>query len=475
MSENNGAYKSLPAVDKLLSSPGMAPWILRFGRELMTWCIRQTLSDARRSIASTPVPPPETLIASAATLAGELTGGHLKRVLNATGIILHTNLGRSPFSRGMLEGAFGILEGYSNLELDLDTGKRGSRNVHARKMLRYITGAEEVLVVNNAAAAVMLILRTFAKDRDVVVSRGELIEIGGSFRIPEIMAASDCRMVEVGTTNKTRIGDYERVMHKDTALLFKAHTSNYTVKGFTGEATLAELAALGKRHRVPVLYDLGSGMIRQPGITALAGEPTAQEALAAGADLVCFSGDKLFGGPQAGIIAGRKRLIEKLSKEPMLRALRVSKTTLALLEQACKWYINPEKLRQENPVFRAVLREKTELHRRAEILCQSIREKGIPCEIIESSGQVGGGSFPETAIASYGVMLTVGKTNKERMSYAGNMYRELLTHPLPLLGVLRQGSLVFDVLTLEDTELEAAAETIIQSHLAVMSKKSQTA
>jgi L-seryl-tRNA(Ser) seleniumtransferase len=471
MSENNGAYKSLPSVDKLLSSPGMSPWLLRYGRELMTWCIRQTLIELRANISRSPAPSPESIILTASALAAEMSDGHLKRVLNGTGIILHTNLGRSPFSREMLEGAMGKLEGYNNLELDLSTGKRGSRKEHARAMLRYITGAEDVLIVNNAAAAVMLILRAFAKEREVVVSRGELIEIGGSFRIPEIMAASDCRMVEVGTTNKTRISDYERVIHKETALLFKAHTSNFTVKGFTEEVTLSELATLGKKHKVPLLYDLGSGMIRPSGINGLEGEPTAREALAAGTDLVCFSGDKLFGGPQAGIIAGRKKLIDKLSKEPVLRALRVCKTTLALLEQASAWYMNQETLRKKNPVFRAVLTEKPALLRKAETLCHSIREKGIPCEVVPSSGQVGGGSFPETSIDGYGVMLVFGKSSKERMWYAGRMFRQLLEHPLPLLGILRKGNLVIDVLTLDDSEMEAAAVAIVHSHIAVLSQQ----
>ncbi len=464
MSEIKGAYKSLPGVDKLLASPAMAPCLLRYGRELMTWCIRQTLGDLRKNPSLSPILSIEGIIQTASELASETSGGHLKRVLNATGIILHTNLGRSPFSREMLTGACKVLEGYNNLELDLNTGKRGSRNMHARKMLKYITGAEDVLVVNNAAAAVMLILRAFSKNRDVVVSRGELIEIGGSFRIPEIMAASDCRMVEVGTTNKTRLSDFEKVIHKDTGLLFKAHTSNFTVKGFTEETSLQELATLGKKYKVPFLYDLGSGMIRQPGITGLAGEPTAREALAAGADLVCFSGDKLFGGPQAGIIAGRKKLIEKLSKEPMLRALRVCKTTLALLEQACSWYLNPEKLHRENPVFKAMHCEKQDLLTKAETLCASLSERKIPCKVVASAGQVGGGSFPETTIPGYGVMLTSGDSNKERMLYAGNMFRQLLAQPLPVLGVLRQGSLVLDVLTLEDADLEAVSAAVDQCH-----------
>lgn len=473
MSGQQEAYKSLPAVDKLLASPAVKAAVSRHGKELITWCIRQTLSDIRKIPRTTGIPAFDEVMHASLDLADQIASGNLRRVLNATGIVLHTNLGRSPFSKRMLEDAFHKLEGYNNLELDLATGRRGSRNEHPRAMLRYITGAEEVLVVNNAAAAVMLILRTFAKNREVVISRGELIEIGGSFRIPEIMAASDCRMVEVGTTNKTRISDYEQAIHKDTALLFKAHTSNFMLKGFTEEASLTELSALGKKHRIPVLYDLGSGMIRPAGIGTLTGEPNAKEALAAGVDMVCFSGDKLFGGPQAGIIAGRKKYVDKLAREPMFRALRVCKTTLSLLEQASLNHINPERLRHENPVLKAVITNKETLHQRALNLQHLLQDQGIPCEVAASSGQVGGGSFPETTIPGFGVMLKSGNSSKERMDYAGAMFRLLLSQPLPVLGILRKGTLVFDVLTLEEADISSVAEAIVKCHSLVLNSGSE--
>jgi len=467
------AYKSLPAVDKLLASPAIRAAVQRHGRELMTWCIRQTLSEIRKKPPTEGIPSFDEVIHTAVAFADSFAGGHLSRVLNATGIVLHTNLGRSPFSRKMLEEAFKKLEGYNNLELDLSTGRRGSRNVHPRRLLTYITGAEEVLVVNNAAAAVMLILRTFAKNREVVISRGELIEIGGSFRIPEIMAASDCRMVEVGTTNKTRVSDYENAICKETALLFKAHTSNFMLKGFTEETSLQDVSALAKKFRLPVLYDLGSGMIRPSGIPLLTGEPTVKEALAAGADVVCFSGDKLFGGPQAGIIAGRKRYIDKLAREPMFRALRVCKTTLALLEQACLQHINPERLRLENPVFRAVTADREMLRQKAVSLFQRLQDHTIPCETVDSSGQIGGGSFPDTSIPGFGVMLTFGNSAKERMAYAADMFHLLLSRPLPVLGILRKGNLVFDMLTLGDEDLEKVADAIVQCHSLMQNSASE--
>lgn len=466
MSARQEAYKSLPGVDTLLVSPEVAPLLSAHGKELVTFCIRLSLDHFREQLRQGSNPPAMGDIAERVSLLITLYGGrNLKRVINATGIILHTNLGRAPFSPEMLNDSFEVLSGYCNLEFDLSTGARGNRNDHARSILKFITGAEDILIVNNAAAAVMLILRAFAKEREVIVSRGELIEIGGSFRIPEIMAASDCRMVEVGTTNKTRLQDYQKAINDHTALLFKAHKSNYVIKGFSEEVSTKELARLSEKHGIPFLYDLGSGLIRKVPHPAFAGEPDVREAIATGADLICFSGDKLLGGPQAGIIAGKKELISKLSKEPMLRALRVCKATLALLETACLYYLREEELISKNMIYKALERDKKEILSIAEKLRSYLKDHNIESEVTPSPGQCGGGSLPDTAIDSFSVVIKHGKTNRESSDYAEKMFKTLLQQTVPILGILKQGNLVFNMLTVDEKDIEIIGREIVKAHL----------
>jgi len=461
MNDQKEVYKRLPGVDKLLASPEMLPFFTIYGRELLTVAIRQTLDRYRQQIRLQ-IPPPEwdELITKILTLAHQLGGRHLRKVYNATGVIIHTNLGRAPFGHEMLNDSFEVLQGYNNLEFNLDTGIRGNRNDHASEILKFLTGAEDILVVNNAAAAVMMILRVFAKNREVVVSRGELIEIGGAFRIPEIMSASDCNMVEVGTTNKTRISDYKNAVSEHTALFFKAHKSNYTIKGFTEEVSPGELAKLGRELNIPVLFDLGSGLLKKIAHAAFDQEPDVREALATGVDLVCFSGDKLLGGPQAGIIAGRKHLIDKLKKEPMLRALRVCKTTLALLETACSYYLNDVELKSKNLIFKAFYRDKSDIFSAAETLKSNLHQYGIIAKIIPSIGHCGGGSLSDAGLDSYAVMIQFGKSNKDSSRYAEWMYRELLVHEKPVLGILKQGNILFDMLTVDREDISSIGEVI---------------
>ena len=465
MSGRKEAYKGLPGVDRLLASSELQPLLSRFGKELVTFAIRQTLDHFRLEINKTHQSPDlGSIIKKVANLVQAFGTRNLKKVYNASGVILHTNLGRAPFSYEMLMESFDALQGYNNLEFDLKTATRGSRNSHASSILKFLTGAEDILIVNNAAAAVMMVLRTFAKNREVIVSRGELIEIGGSFRIPDIMAASDCIMVEVGTTNKTRLSDYEKNITAQTALLFKAHKSNYVIKGFTEEVSAEDLARLGKKHNLPVLYDLGSGLLRKVDHPSLEGEPDVKQALASGADLVCFSGDKLLGGPQAGIIAGKKELIEKLRKEPMLRALRVCKTTLALLETACTYYLDEEELKSKNLIFKAFHREKAEIHTAAETLQSFLTRHGIDSEIAPSTGQCGGGSLPDSGIESYAVVIRFGKSNKESSAYAEKMYIQLLAQEKPVLGILRKGKILFDMLTVDPLEIEMIGQMIAEAN-----------
>ncbi len=466
MSNHKEVYKSLPGVDTLLASPELLPLLSTHGKELVTYCIRITLDHFRKQIPQRSDPPGrDDILEMISGMVCLHSGRHLRKVYNATGVIIHTNLGRAPFSTQMLSESFEVLRGYSNLEFDLVSGSRGSRNDHVRNILQYLTAAEDILIVNNAAAAVMLTLRTFAKEREVLVSRGELIEIGGSFRIPEIMAASDCIMVEVGTTNKTRISDYENRIGENTALLFKAHKSNYIIKGFTEEVSPADLVKLGRKHNLPVFYDLGSGLLRKIPHPALDSEPDVKEALSSGADLVCFSGDKLLGGPQAGIIAGKKQYIQQLRQEPMLRALRVCKTTLILLETACRYYLRDEELMQKNIIFRSLGKPKETIRQAAETLSSLLHQHGLRAEIIPSQGQCGGGALPDKGIESYAVILRHGKSNKINAAYAEKLYLQLLAKEPPVLGILKQGNLLFDMLTIEPEDIPMIADLIAAAHL----------
>jgi L-seryl-tRNA(Ser) seleniumtransferase len=469
MKQDSDLYKALPGVDTLLGTPEIKLYVTTYSRELVRYAIREVLERHRGEVKKTKQPPSlPVIIEGVRSEILKITRRSLRPVINATGIIVHTNIGRAPLGEEMLREVNDVLRGYNNLEFDLQKGSRGSRNLHVAGMLKYLTGAEDILIVNNNAAAIMLILRTLARSREVVISRGELIEIGGSFRLPDIMKASDCIITEVGTTNKTSIGDYARAITGNTALLLKAHKSNYVIKGFTGEATLPELVTLGKKHRLPVVYDMGSGLLRKAPVALLHGEPDVRQTLATGVDLVCFSGDKLLGGPQAGIIAGRKKLVSRLKEEPLVRALRVGKTTLAMLEATCMHHLDDKTLQEKNPVFRMMCRTADELKNNALRLQALLNAYGIETSIVNSQGQSGGGSLPGIDIASFAVMLTPPqKTHKIKPDLAARMHAAMLDHDPPVLGILRKGHLLFDVLTIPDKELDVVASTIHDVHQAL--------
>jgi L-seryl-tRNA(Ser) seleniumtransferase len=359
----------------------------------------------------------------------------LRRVLNATGVAVHTNLGRAPLAEAALARVVEVARGYSNLEYDLDGGSRGSRQAHVAGILRRLTGAEAALVVNNNAGAVLLALAALAEGREVVVSRGELIEIGDGFRIPDVLARSGARLVEVGTTNRTRAADYERAIGEGTALLLRVHQSNFRVVGFEERPRLGDVAAVARRHGLPLVDDLGSGAI-----APVEAEPTARESLADGADLVCFSGDKLLGGPQAGIMLGRADLVERLRRHPLQRALRVDKLSLAALEGTLLLHLAaPEQI----PVLRTLAQDAATVRARAERLAASTGG-----EVEETVGRVGGGALPLAELPSFACAL-----------------EESLAGPLrqcepPVVGVLRDGRLLLDCLTLTDEEAEEAAAAV---------------
>ena len=307
----------------------------------------------------------------------------------------------------------------------------------------------------------MLILRTFAKNKEVIVSRGELIEIGGSFRIPEIMAASDCNMVEVGATNKTHVKDYVNAINPDTALLFKAHKSNYVIRGFTTEVSLNELVSIGSKHKLPVVYDMGSGLLRKTSIPVLKDEPDVKETLKTGIDLVCFSGDKLIGGPQAGIIAGNAKLIAQLKKEPMVRALRVGKTTLAYMEAALKYYLDDEMLLKNNTIFSTLSQTSEEIQRKAELFANKLDSHHIPSDIVDSAGYCGGGALPDESIPSKAVKVNLPfSSGKERSAFSEKVFHELLQQADPIVCILKKGELLFDVLTLQEDDINKVVDIV---------------
>ena len=459
MKDNKELFKSIPGVDKLLESQQVKELIEKYNADLVKFSIREILQKYREQITKTKkTKSPDQLIDSVEEFLENLVHNHLRKVLNATGVIVHTNLGRAPYSDKIISDAAKILNGYSNLEYDLEKGERGSRHSHLEAKLKYLTGAEDVLVVNNNAAAVMLILRAFAKGREVIVSRGELIEIGGSFRIPEIMAASDCIMKEVGATNKTHVKDYTNAINEHTALLFKAHQSNYVIKGFTKEVELDELVAIGKKHKIPVVYDMGSGMLRKTSVEILKNEPDVRETLAKGIDMVTFSGDKLIGGPQAGIIAGKKEYISVLKKEPMVRALRIGKTTLAYMEAALGYYLDEKKLKQHNLIFSMIEQTETMLKNKAEILRKELKKSEVNSSVVSSEGYCGGGALPAQPLQSISVKLELdAQSKKERSEKSEKIFYSLLKEEIPLVGVLKHGELYFDVLTIPKEELKEVA------------------
>jgi L-seryl-tRNA(Ser) seleniumtransferase len=461
MSSIKEAYQSLPAVDKLLEYPEVKSLLSTLGRELVVYSIRSSLEHFRNNIGiGLPPPTLDQVLEKIISLSKLFSERSLKRVFNATGIVIHTNLGRSPFNENLLNASFDVLNGYNNLEFNLSTGKRGSRNDHATEIIKFLTGAEDVVIVNNAAAAVMLCLRAFAKNKEVIVSRGELVEIGGSFRVPDIMAASDCKMVEVGTTNKTKVSDYQNALSENTAMLFKAHKSNYIIKGFTHEVEIDELAQIGREHNIPVLYDMGSGLLRKVNHPLLINEPNVRQALESGASLVCFSGDKLLGGPQAGVIVGNKNLIAKLKKEPMLRALRVCKTTLSLLETACSYHLTDESLFSNSPIYKMFNRMPEELLAAANNLKDILKSKGIEAQVVPTKAQCGGGTLPDAEIDSYAVELICEASNKDRSDFAERMHRALLDSPTPILAILKAGNIQFDILTIPVNDFEMVTKVI---------------
>lgn len=378
----------------------------------------------------------------------------LKRVINATGVVIHTNLGRAPLSKKVIEEIVKVAKYYSNLEYDLKEGKRGSRYIHVEEILKEITQAESALVVNNNAAAVLISLNTLAYGKEVIVSRGELVEIGGSFRIPEVMKWAGCILKEVGTTNKTHLFDYENAITENTALLLKVHKSNFEIVGFTKEVSIEELVNLGRKFNLPVMKDLGSGCFVDLSKYGLKKEPTVQEVLKAGVDIVTFSGDKLLGGPQAGIILGKKEYIEKIRKNPLNRALRIDKLTLAGLEATLRLYRDEILAIEHIPVLKMILTSKEELKKRAKNLLKKLRElklKDFKFEVVETINKTGGGALPTLDLVSYAVAVEVPFSSQI-------LQKKLREYKPPIITRIEEDRVLIDVRCLFDEDYKIIVE-----------------
>ncbi len=455
MSKLQPLLRTLPSVDEFLRSPAGTALLARFPRPAVLAALRGSLAEARTALRKGQMKEltPEALARSVedAAEADALPG--VRRAVNATGVILHTGLGRAPLAEEA-QAAVAQAGGSCTLEIDAGSGERGQRDGRVAALLCRLTGAEAALVVNNNAAATLLLLNAMAQGRDVVVSRGELVEIGGSYRMPDVMAVSGVKMVEVGTTNKTHLADYAKAVRKETGLLLKVHTSNYRVVGFHEEVSLADLAALGRKRRVPVAHDLGSGAMLSLAPYGLSDEPRVSESLKAGAVAVCFSGDKLLGGPQAGILLGRKKEIEAMRRNPLARALRVGKLTLAALEATLRLYEDPERLAEALPVWRMLSAKPGDLQKRAEALAPSLSLPGVEAVVRPSKAQVGSGTVPAQELESRAVVLTASALP------AGELARRLRAAPVPVFSRVQGGKVWLDLRTLPAADEPLVVEAL---------------
>jgi len=448
--------RHLPSVDALIQAAraGMSE---EAPHDLLREAARAELAELRAALRGENGPPDDRLAALADRVRGRVAAAlspSLRPVINASGVIVQTNLGRAPLSQAALAAMARVGAGYSNLEYDLEAGERGSRYVHLEALLTRLTGAAAAMAVNNNAAAIYLALIALAAGREVVVSRGQAVEIGGGFRIPDVLRQSGATLVEVGTTNRTYARDYAAAITERTALLMRIHTSNFRLVGFVHEASLAELAAVGRERGVPVLDDLGSGTLLDTAPFGLAPEPTVRESVAAGADLVAFSGDKLLGGPQAGLLVGRADLIQALKRHPLARALRVDKTTIAGLEATLLSYLRGRAL-DEIPVWRMIAAPPEGLRERAARLAERLQAGGLAAEPAECRSAVGGGSLPGETLPSHGVALDPGPEGADAAT------RRLRGGPSPVVARVADGRVQFDVRTVLPEQDEALAEAAL--------------
>jgi len=447
------APQHLPSVDRLVNTPAVQKFVRDYGLALVTRCTQGILARVRLMVLAGESTDMAALIQLLSDEIEHILLPSLRPVYNLTGTVLHTNLGRAPLPQSAIQAMVDVSRGASNVEFNLETGKRGDRHRHAEALLCQLTGAEGALVVNNNAAAVLLTLNSLAQRKEVPVSRGELIEIGGAFRMPDIMARAGCKLVEVGTTNRTHDVDFEAAIGPRTALLMKVHTSNFEMQGFTKNVSEQDLAEIAHRHDLPLVTDLGSGTLIDLEPYNLPHETTVTEALQAGADLVTFSGDKLLGGPQAGIIAGRRDLIDRLKRNPMTRAMRPDKLTLAALQAVLQLYTNPERLVEELPALRLLMRDPAEIEHLAMRLVIPVQECCQPFDVAvaQTYAQVGSGALPIDRLESTALKITRPDLRRPGavLNRLAKAFRGLL---VPVIGRISDDALWFDLRCLEDED-----------------------
>jgi L-seryl-tRNA(Ser) seleniumtransferase len=447
--------RAVPSVQRLLEEPALRQAESRLGRAAVLDAVRQVLEDVRRAVASgRPTAPPASELAErAAARARTRLAGGVRRAINATGVILHTGLGRAVLPEAALRDIAAELGGYCKVEVDFETGQRGERDLHAAKLLTTILGCQAATVVNNNAAATLLVLSALARGKEVIVSRGQLIEIGGSFRIPDVMKASGARLVEVGCTNRTHLRDYEDAITPETALLLEVHTSNYRIVGFTHQVGIGELARLGKARGLPVVHDVGSGALLPGMAPELRDEPIVKESLDAGADLVTFSGDKILGGPQFGAVVGREDLVRAVRKHPLWRAMRLDKLILRALESTLALYLDPERLGQSVPTLRMLHRPLKELEAQAEELAAKIRKAcpALEARTAPDSSRLGSGSLPEYDIPTRVVRLRHKDLTPDQLAARLRAWQPMI------VGRIQDDWLLLDPRTLQSGEDEEIA------------------
>ena len=443
--------RALPSIDRLLT--GFDDAIAAYGHDRVTAALRAVIDDRRERILAgqSPSSDEDSVREAARRILAAGDSVRLRRVFNLTGTVLHTNLGRAILPAEAIEAIHSVASAPSNLEFDLDTGKRGNREAYVEALVCELTGAEAATIVNNNAAAVLLVLNTLAMNREVPVSRGELVEIGGSFRIPEVMQRANCTLVEVGATNRTHLKDFRNALSERTGLLMKVHTSNYRIEGFTSEVPDAELAALAREHDLPFVMDLGSGCLVDFSQFGLPKEPTVSEVLATGPDLVTFSGDKLLGGPQSGIIAGRADLIARIKSNPLKRALRLDKMTLAGMAAVLKLYRHPDELVRTLPTLRHLSRSAEDIRIQAERLLPGLCEalgNAYRVDVVAADSQVGSGSLPTRTIPSAAIAIR-GADGEDVTRQLLAAFRNL---PVPVIGYVNKGQLLLDLRCMDDED-----------------------
>ncbi len=467
MAKKQQVLRKIPKVDEILNDPGVSRWIDTYSRGVVVEAIRRGLQRLRDDLLSSPSEDPDETAFSVQRLMPyfekaieDQIARRLKRLINATGVVIHTNLGRSLLHADAIAHMDEVSRRFSNLEYDLERGQRGSRYVHVEEILCTLTGASAALVVNNNAAAVLLVLNTLAEGKDVVVSRGQLVEIGGSFRIPDVMRRSGARLVEVGTTNRTHLEDYHRALSEETALLLKVHTSNFKIVGFTTDVSLKDLVELGRSESIFVMEDLGSGCLVDLKRYGLEEEPLVQDAIQDGADVVTFSGDKLLGGPQAGIILGRQEIIHRVRANPLSRALRIDKLTLAALESTLRLYLDEKKAIQEVPTLAMLTVPRSTLVRRARRLMNQIRRRladAVEASVRDDISQVGGGAYPLQELPTRVIAL-----RSKRLS-SNQIEAKLRRHQPPVITRINRDEVILDLRTIQDDEIPIVVQALSEA------------